>query len=47
MNTMSNPKLQAMLDLYEVVGTESVRNCGMYDELTCEEQMQLEQLIED
>lgn len=47
MNTMNNPKLQAMLDLFEVVGAEAVRNCGTYDALTCEEQMLLEQLIED
>lgn len=47
MNTMNNPKLQALLDLSSAVGIEAVRNCGMYDELTCDEQMQLEQLLED
>ena len=47
MNTMNNLKLQAMLDLFISFGADAVYNCGVYDELTCDEQMQLEQLIED
>ena len=47
MNTMNNPKLQAMLDLFTSFGADAVYNCGVYDELTCDEQMKLEQLIED
>ena len=47
MNIVKNAKLQALLDMYSVVGFEAIRSCGMYDELTCDEQMQLEQLIED
>lgn len=45
MNTMNNPKLQALLDLFSV-NADAVYNCGLYDELTSDEQMQLEQLLD-
>lgn len=45
MNTMNNPKLQALLDLFSV-SSDAVYNCGLYDELTSDEQMQLEQLLD-
>lgn len=44
MNTMNNPKLQALLDLFSI-NADAVYNCGLYDELTSDEQMQLEQLL--
>ena len=43
---MNDAKLQAILDMYQAHGGDVTFNCAEFDELSCDEQMIVESMIE-